>query len=541
MSNGIYSQKVIEHFQNPHNYGRIKNPDGVGKVGNIVCLLPHQNIHTNNNLKEINRISKKDKVLSYNGRYNSVGKIVKGNYNGKILSIKNKLGTIDLTPDHLISAIKIPKRDKFLYTKNRKKLTSAWYHAEQLENGDIVLYPILREEKNLEDIEINIPKPKWDFRSIEIPNKTPVNPEFLRLVGYFLSEGNIQDRPCSTFITFTLNIKEKDIVEDIKKISKNLFGLDIVARERKNVKTVVVYLYSARLARFFKKLFGNGTEYKKLPDFIMNLPAEKQKSLIYGLWRGDGYVSLNRDGPRAGYCTISYALAQQIKVLLLRQKIAPSIYINRERKVNGVSHKKAYRIHVGQRDSLLKLCSILKIEYKPRSYHSEKGWFDDNYLYTPITGIKKHNYDGDVYNLEVQNSKSFVSEAFCLHNCGDVMQLYIKIGRNKEDKEVIEDIKFETFGCAAAISTSSIVTDLAKGKTLEEAMSINSNKIVEELGGLPPIKIHCSLLGADALSEAIYDYLTKKKKKIPEELERRHQRLEKEKKEIEERYKKWIK
>ncbi len=123
--------------------------------------------------------------------------------------------------------------------------------------------------------------------------------------------------------------------------------------------------------------------------------------------------------------------------------------------------------------------------------------------------------------------------------CGDVMHLYIRVGKDKKGKEIIKDIKFETFGCVAAISTSSVVTDLAKGKTLEEAIEIKSNEIVKSLGGLPPIKHHCSLLGVDALFEAIYGYFSKNKKEIPAKLQKRHQRIEKEKKEIEKRYKKW--
>ncbi|MBZ9577731.1 iron-sulfur cluster assembly scaffold protein [Patescibacteria group bacterium] len=120
--------------------------------------------------------------------------------------------------------------------------------------------------------------------------------------------------------------------------------------------------------------------------------------------------------------------------------------------------------------------------------------------------------------------------------CGDVLWLYIKV-----EKDRIKDIKYETFGCVAAISTSSVVTDLAKGKILEEALKIDSNKVVKSLGGLPSLKYHCSLLGVDALSEAIYDYLLKNKKEIPEELQKRHQKIEKERKEIEKRYKKWMK
>jgi len=90
--------------------------------------------------------------------------------------------------------------------------------------------------------------------------------------------------------------------------------------------------------------------------------------------------------------------------------------------------------------------------------------------------------------------------------CGDVMWLYIKVDKN----EIIKDIKFETFGCVAAISTSSIITDLVKGKTIKQALKITKDNIVKSLGGLPKIKYHCSILAVDALKEAIKDYESKK-------------------------------
>ncbi|HIH01533.1 TPA: Fe-S cluster assembly scaffold protein NifU [Thermoplasmata archaeon] len=89
--------------------------------------------------------------------------------------------------------------------------------------------------------------------------------------------------------------------------------------------------------------------------------------------------------------------------------------------------------------------------------------------------------------------------------CGDVMWLYIKV---KDDR--IEDIKFKTFGCGAAIATSSMITELAKGKTLEEAKKISRGDVADALDGLPPVKMHCSNLAADALLEAIKDYEAKK-------------------------------
>lgn len=91
--------------------------------------------------------------------------------------------------------------------------------------------------------------------------------------------------------------------------------------------------------------------------------------------------------------------------------------------------------------------------------------------------------------------------------CGDIMTVYIKVKDNR-----IADIKFKTFGCGAAVATSSMVTELAKGKTLDEAKKITRADVAEHLGGLPPIKMHCSNLAADALHSAIDDYRKKKSK-----------------------------
>lgn len=89
--------------------------------------------------------------------------------------------------------------------------------------------------------------------------------------------------------------------------------------------------------------------------------------------------------------------------------------------------------------------------------------------------------------------------------CGDMMTIYIKV---KDDR--VADIKFKTFGCGAAVATSSMITELAKGKPLEEAMKISRSDVADSLGGLPPVKMHCSNLAADALHEAIKDYQKKK-------------------------------
>ena len=89
--------------------------------------------------------------------------------------------------------------------------------------------------------------------------------------------------------------------------------------------------------------------------------------------------------------------------------------------------------------------------------------------------------------------------------CGDLMNVYIKVKDNR-----LEDVKFKTFGCGAAIATSSMITELAKGKTIEEALEITRKDVADSLDGLPPVKMHCSNLAAEALHAAIKDYRKKK-------------------------------
>lgn len=97
--------------------------------------------------------------------------------------------------------------------------------------------------------------------------------------------------------------------------------------------------------------------------------------------------------------------------------------------------------------------------------------------------------------------------------CGDIMKMYLKI-----DGDVITDIKFKTFGCGAAIATSSMATEIVKGKTIEEALKLTNQEVIDRLGGLPPAKIHCSVLAEESIRAAIADYYKKSGREMPMKL-----------------------
>ena len=93
--------------------------------------------------------------------------------------------------------------------------------------------------------------------------------------------------------------------------------------------------------------------------------------------------------------------------------------------------------------------------------------------------------------------------------CGDIMKMYIKV-----DNDIIRDVKFKTFGCGAAVATSSMATEMVKGKTIQEAMEVTNKAVMEALDGLPPVKVHCSLLAEEAIHAALWDYAEKHDIKI---------------------------
>jgi len=120
--------------------------------------------------------------------------------------------------------------------------------------------------------------------------------------------------------------------------------------------------------------------------------------------------------------------------------------------------------------------------------------------------------------------------------CGDVLWLYLKVKNNK-----ILDSKVQTFGCIVAIANSSIITTMIKGKGLEEALKITKDDVIKKLGNpLPPIKIHCSVLAVEALHEAIYDYYSRNKLRIPAKLKKEHERAKQTLEHIEHEHKEYV-
>lgn len=507
-----YSDTVKEHFFNPRNL-LLTDPkeeefNATGLVGSPACVIPTTLIQTNPATEAIQNVPIATRVLSDDGLFHPVFRILKPKHKGKIVVIKNQLGGITASPDHLILAMQIPRsKSYFFHTAQKKKIPVSWAHASELKKGDICLYPIPKEVREVKKIDIPAYKrKKWDFRSQPLPSSVKITDELLELFGYFIAEGHT--RTGKGEVGFTFSEKEEAYVKRAIFLMGKYFKVKLAECHRPKQHRIDLAGNNVQLAELFREWFGSGAEHKKVPEFILFLPPELQRGLLRGLWRGDGHFSAPRAQPRAGFTTISHVLIQQMRWLLLRQKIAPSMYREKASVAKGVNHRASYRIHVGDMASLKRLSAILKISFKidSKKRHAEEVWFDEKYLYLPIRKISKEAYSGRLYNFEVDTSHTYATDAFLVHNCGDMMHIWMKID---PETERVKDLKWRTFGCGSAIAATSMFSVMVTengGLTLDEARAVKPQHIMERLGGLPNRKIHCSVLVDKAFDKAANNY-----------------------------------
>jgi 2-oxoglutarate ferredoxin oxidoreductase subunit beta len=378
------------------------------------CVLPGTLIHTNPDVKPIEAVKENHRVLGWDGRYHRITKVFSHHHQGLMYRVRAKcLGETTLTPEHpvLIAKRVHPKR-------HNKSFEFMWERADQIKKGDYLAYPIPAEVVPLAALEL-LPRKAQDRRGTPLPDRIPITPALLRLVGYYLAEGWIDQRSkakncLEASICFAFHLKEKEYVRDIERIVSKTFKLAVSTREKPQSHQIEVAIHSSRLARTFKEWFGSGAENKMIPHELMLLPPAQQGELLKGLWRGDGWIHPTR--ARANYKTISKTLREQIKLLLLRQGIVPSIYTELAKK----GHREAYSVFVtGERD-FQRLIEVLGLERRSLPVGKPPSTVvGQNFVMAPVADVETFEYDGLVWNLEVEDVHSYVSECATLHNCGD--------------------------------------------------------------------------------------------------------------------------
>jgi len=472
----------MEHFRNPRNVGEIKNPDGIGHVGNPICgdimelyIKVKDEVIVDVKFKTFGCLPGFEEVVLSSGGWSKIADVSKGmgvvNSQGektevvedyikeysspllKIIPFVSPYNSFHLTPEHPILCIK----RRWLKSARNGRSGCDWLrlsHKELLKtNPDYV------KAKDLE---------KSDYIVFTVNGEVKDNPKFakdiMRLIGYYLSEGYIIAR--GNAIAFAFNKNEKKTAGDLKSLIMKVANKRAKERTRGAVREV--YVCSKKLADFLKKSAGSLAKNKHLSEEIMLLPFEKQKELIKTYLIGDGNLYRRRPGNNFTYraSTVSSALAIQIQEILARGGIFASV-----KKIYKPAHiiegRKIKRSHA--------YLVCFQLDRKHNFVHKAK-----NYFLVPVRNVERKPFEGRVYNFQVATEpNSYLVKGFAVHNCG------------------------------AAIATSSMITDLVKGKTVKEALEVSNRAVAEALGGLPKVKMHCSVLAESALKSAIEDYLKK--------------------------------
>ena len=408
------------------------------------CLLPDTYIHIDKGIKQIKNIKKGDIIYTHQGRLKEVIRILKRFYSGQVFTIRPfyfRLG-LATTPEHPYLVLRNNryqgksnyygeqlKRDYFKFKK------PTWIEAAKVKVGDILLFP--RFNKEIEDkktirldgilnpIAIKYRENKiapLGSRANWLPNTIKIDKDFCRLVGYYLAEGYTNSRDA---IGFCFRDNEKEYIEDLQILMRKIFGLQpsrICKKE--GCHGIEIIYFSKILVNAFEHLFYvspeiKGAYTKAMPHWMLKLSLEKQVEIFRGWWRGDtGYTS-------------SRELMNQMKIILLRLGIIPSIYkqskenFNKKHvhkwKINGRTIQAQYDSFSFRNLSFFEdKFQLLKTpEFKRFNYKTirRNGWIDKNYIYLPVREIEKKFYEGEVYNLEVEEDNSYVTEFATVHNC----------------------------------------------------------------------------------------------------------------------------
>ncbi|MGI5826652.1 MAG: radical SAM protein [Patescibacteria group bacterium] len=281
---------------------------------------------------------------------------------------------------------------------------------------------LLLEKKGQLDISLNQYSQSGDgisfkFGVNKIKSKILAEPDFFYLVGLYLAEGHttsLISRPNSAVLGFTFNKNESCLIKKAEFLFKEYFGVSLNSTVNKKNNTCQLYIGSAIIARFFDILFGHDCYHKNVPFEFLELPLEKQRFLLRGLFNGDGHLRKREDkdaGAEYIFETTSKQLAEQVFLMLLRFNAIPGFKVLQPGRKELATK---YKITLFQED-ISKVFPDIKFSEEKVTY--KRGMILGNYALVPITKLKRKSFNDYVYNLTVKDDHSYVANFLTVRNC----------------------------------------------------------------------------------------------------------------------------
>lgn len=449
----IFTQQGLPTEVMPQLYNSMDTFWSLGGMEGF-CTIPETKIIEKGLVKQIQDVKENDEVLTHTGKFQRVTKIFSRTVDEELIGIKRYKNTeiLWVTKEHPILCIEAEKcvtsntvclkefcikKDnckKFYSVKSLYDKQPSWKYAKDLTEWDIVVFPVMKNTKNITKISLLnyvnkdnvIVENDFIYRigrnqfgktfkhplSQPMPIEINLTKSFMRMLGYFIAEGCSSGN--SLIFAFN-NTSDKLWTEDTLKTFRELNIKAVGCSQIQNkTRRGIVNCYSSILAEVFANWFGKGARKKIMPKWIFETSDELIIELLKGMYRGDGNVFNTKDGDiQIDFTTCSDSLIYDVYTLLIKLGFCPKIQLNTKGNCILINT-------INDRNKFLNMFEYL-ITNKETNKQSKSGncfsYVDNEFNYFVIQNILKKKYSGKVYNIEVENDNSYVAGGITVHNC----------------------------------------------------------------------------------------------------------------------------
>jgi len=368
------------------------------------CFLAGAKVRSRKGEKRIEEISIGDEVLTHMGRFRKVYHINRRPYHGRIYRIRyygDSARELHVTEEHPLLVV----------PRQRRKMRNVdyplvWKCASDVRVGDYLAIPIHQPEKESVAAGITIPFGVGRHTPIERHVNFPQEPDFYRLLGYYFSEGHVDNEH---YLTFSFGVRESDLLSDVRELIERYFGKAPNANKpRQNGQTLV--LSSTEVARAFAREFGSTVYTKHVPEWVITAPPDLLTEFVRGMWRGDGSYDPRKNMFR--FNSVSADLTYAFRDALLRLGVAASVNLQKR----TAPRQDIYAVVISSPFNP-KFSALVGMNAPAGDLSGSPFQLDEHFMYMPIREITIEEQETEVYNFSVEEDETYVAEGVVSHNC----------------------------------------------------------------------------------------------------------------------------